>query len=99
METDNDNWAGSLDKETTISFSTYPVSPRGHVVHEGHGDNPLEIVFDVADCVNKAYVMFYNEYDWPLFRYDTVQYDSYPFEEWPDSGYFYIEKDSTDPDI
>lgn len=38
FESDNENWFGTLDKETTFTFSCYPVSPRGHVVHEGHGD-------------------------------------------------------------
>ena len=54
---DNENWSGTLDKETTFSFSVYPVTPRGHVMHATYNG----IFNEVTDYVDHAFVMFYNE--------------------------------------
>ena len=45
------------------------MSPRGQVTHEGHGDNLPETILNVADPVDQAYVMFYDENDFPLFNF------------------------------
>lgn len=90
FETDNENWAGTIDKDTTMKFSVYPVSPRGHVVHQGQGDNVIEQILNVADTVNKANVMMFDENDMPLFSYFAQHYDSSAFQAtWNESGYYF----------
>ena len=54
---DNDNLYGTLDKETTFSFSKYPVSPRGHVLHSTYNG----ILNEVSDVVDNASVMIYDK--------------------------------------
>ncbi len=59
MESDNDSF-GAIGKETTITFSWYPVAPRGQVNHGTIADfsNNFRIYgYSVSD----ADVMFYNE--------------------------------------
>ena len=77
VESDNENYFGTLDKETTLSFSTYAVSPRGHVLHSTN--NMFAPPTPYGDCVYDAYVMFYNEWGWPLFQYDHAFYTDDPY--------------------
>ena len=61
FETDNENYWGTLDKETTLSFSVYAVSPRGHVLHSRNNIPSPGNPTTMSDYVDNAYVMFYNE--------------------------------------
>lgn len=76
VETDNENWFGTIDKETTIKFCWYPVSPCGSINHMNIQDFIPSFDIESNDGFEVGYadVMYYNQWGMPLFRYDHALY-------------------------
>ena len=78
FSTNVEDWTSTIAADTTLTFSVYPVSPVGFVLHNGYPKDGsiYSKLLETPIPVENARVMYYNEWGFPLFNFEDARYQA-----------------------